>query len=126
MFRKVFRGYIWLATEFFHSSVHVCFCLVCSKLAPRGLSEVTLMMCGTCANENAFKAAFINYMVHCEAYCTTQSQQLSAFLGCQTGETTDTGLRGIQFNHAQSGSGNRFYKHVFPVVTKYVVMYSCF
>jgi 4-aminobutyrate aminotransferase/(S)-3-amino-2-methylpropionate transaminase len=31
-------------------------------LAPRGLSEVTLMMCGTCANENAFKAAFIDYM----------------------------------------------------------------
>ena len=33
------------------------------QLAPQGLTDVTLMMCGTCANENAFKAAFIGYMV---------------------------------------------------------------
>ncbi len=33
------------------------------KVAPAGLSKVSTMMCGTCANENAFKAAFIKFMV---------------------------------------------------------------
>ncbi|KAK3728626.1 hypothetical protein QZH41_011700 [Actinostola sp. cb2023] len=31
------------------------------KVAPKGLSEVTTMACGTCANENALKSAFIWY-----------------------------------------------------------------
>ncbi|XP_031567513.1 4-aminobutyrate aminotransferase, mitochondrial-like [Actinia tenebrosa] len=31
------------------------------KIAPKGLTEVTTMACGTCANENALKAAFIWY-----------------------------------------------------------------
>jgi 4-aminobutyrate aminotransferase/(S)-3-amino-2-methylpropionate transaminase len=48
-------------------------------LAPRGLSEVTLMMCGTCANENAFKAAFINYMdVKREKPLTPDSEEYSS------------------------------------------------
>ncbi len=29
------------------------------QIAPKGLTEVQPMMCGSCANENAFKAAFI-------------------------------------------------------------------
>ena len=29
---------------------------------PRGLPNVNTMACGTCANENAFKAAFFRYM----------------------------------------------------------------
>ena len=33
------------------------------KVAPRGLNRVQPMMCGTCSNENAMKAAFIAYMV---------------------------------------------------------------
>ena len=33
------------------------------KVAPRGLNKVCTLMCGTCSNENAFKAAFIRYMV---------------------------------------------------------------
>ena len=33
------------------------------SIAPAGLGKVTTMMCGTCSNENAFKAAFIRYMV---------------------------------------------------------------
>ena len=32
-------------------------------VAPSGLSRVCTQMCGTCSNENAFKAAFIRYMV---------------------------------------------------------------
>ena len=37
------------------------------SVAPPGLSKVCTLMCGTCANENAFKAAFVRYMVrgHC-------------------------------------------------------------
>jgi len=33
------------------------------KVAPPGLNKVCTLMCGTCSNENAFKAAFIRYMV---------------------------------------------------------------
>ncbi len=33
------------------------------QVSPPGLSEVVTMMCGTCSNENAFKSAFISYMV---------------------------------------------------------------
>lgn len=33
------------------------------KVAPPGLPEITTMACGTCSVENAFKLAFINYMV---------------------------------------------------------------
>lgn len=33
------------------------------SIAPAGLDKVSTMMCGTCSNENAFKAAFIKYMV---------------------------------------------------------------
>ena len=33
------------------------------SVAPPGLNKVSTMMCGTCSNENAFKAAFIKYMV---------------------------------------------------------------
>jgi 4-aminobutyrate aminotransferase/(S)-3-amino-2-methylpropionate transaminase len=33
-----------------------------TPLAPPGLTDVTLMMCGTCSNENAFKAACIDFM----------------------------------------------------------------
>ena len=33
------------------------------SVAPPGLSMVATMMCGTCSNENAFKAAFIKFMV---------------------------------------------------------------
>ena len=33
------------------------------KVAPIGLNKVCTMMCGTCSNENAFKAAFIKFMV---------------------------------------------------------------
>ena len=33
------------------------------QAAPPGLSEVITLNCGTCSNENAFKAAFIDYMV---------------------------------------------------------------
>ena len=32
------------------------------QVVPKDLPEVTTMMCGTCSNENAFKAAFIQYM----------------------------------------------------------------
>jgi len=31
-------------------------------VAPKGLPNVSTMACGTCANENAFKVAFFNYM----------------------------------------------------------------
>lgn len=31
------------------------------KMAPPGLTEVTTMACGSCANENAFKVCFIDY-----------------------------------------------------------------
>jgi len=31
------------------------------RIAPKGLSEANTMMCGSCSNENAFKAAFIWY-----------------------------------------------------------------
>ena len=40
------------------------------SVAPAGLGKVTTMMCGTCSNENAFKAAFIKYMVRTYTYCT--------------------------------------------------------
>lgn len=33
------------------------------SVAPPGLGKVITLMCGTCSNENAFKAAFIKYMV---------------------------------------------------------------
>ena len=33
------------------------------SIAPPGLTKVSTMMCGTCSNENAFKSAFIKYMV---------------------------------------------------------------
>ena len=33
------------------------------QVAPKGLTEVNTMMCGTCSNENAIKGAFIDYMV---------------------------------------------------------------
>ena len=33
------------------------------SIAPTGLDCVTQMMCGTCSNENAFKAAMIHHMV---------------------------------------------------------------
>ncbi|OQR75596.1 4-aminobutyrate aminotransferase [Tropilaelaps mercedesae] len=32
------------------------------SIAPAGLSEVQTMACGSCSNENAYKAVFINYM----------------------------------------------------------------
>ena len=35
------------------------------SVAPRGLNKVCTLMCGTCANENVFKASFIRYMVMC-------------------------------------------------------------
>lgn len=31
-------------------------------IAPKGLSHFTQMMCGSCSNENAYKAAFMSYM----------------------------------------------------------------
>lgn len=31
------------------------------SVAPKGLSQLSLMMCGSCSNENAFKLAFIHY-----------------------------------------------------------------
>lgn len=34
---------------------------VMEKMAPPGMGEVTTMACGSCANENAFKVAFIHY-----------------------------------------------------------------
>ena len=58
--------------------VHVVYVCACSALphlvshlvshhsgqvAPRGMTNVQPMMCGTCANENAIKRAFIGYMV---------------------------------------------------------------
>ena len=33
------------------------------SVVPPGLNRVSTMMCGSCSNENAFKAAFITYMV---------------------------------------------------------------
>merc|ERR1712022_63573 len=35
---------------------------VIQQVCPAGLSEVTTMGCGSTANENAFKAAFISWM----------------------------------------------------------------
>ncbi|XP_064390106.1 4-aminobutyrate aminotransferase, mitochondrial-like isoform X2 [Halichondria panicea] len=32
------------------------------SVAPKGMSEVMTLMCGSCANENAFKASFISFM----------------------------------------------------------------
>ena len=34
---------------------------VMDKMAPPGMGEVTTMACGSCANENAFKVAFIHF-----------------------------------------------------------------
>ena len=47
------------------SSIVECMQLIDFTLqyAPPGMSQVTTMMCGSCANENAMKAAFIWYMV---------------------------------------------------------------
>jgi len=36
---------------------------IISKVAPKGLKRVQTLMCGSCANENAMKVAFIHYMV---------------------------------------------------------------
>ena len=33
------------------------------QIAPSGLTKLTMMMCGTCSNENIFKSACISYMV---------------------------------------------------------------
>ena len=44
-------------------SVYFNFFLILYKVAPQGLKRVQPMMCGTCSNENAMKAAFIAYMV---------------------------------------------------------------
>ena len=33
-----------------------------SRVAPVGVNNVVTMACGTCSNENAFKAAFFKYM----------------------------------------------------------------
>lgn len=59
-----------LSVSLFMESFLAAFCLCKDtlrnhllKIAPGGMSEVTTMMCGSCANENAFKAAFIWYMV---------------------------------------------------------------
>lgn len=40
----------------------VIFCL-CWQVAPKGLSQVMTMSCGSCSNENAFKAIFMWYRV---------------------------------------------------------------
>ena len=41
----------------------------CLQYAPPGMSQVTTMMCGSCSNENAIKAAFIQYMVCMQCVC---------------------------------------------------------
>lgn len=33
-----------------------------AQVAPKGLTRVTCMACGSCSNENAFKLAFMHYM----------------------------------------------------------------
>ena len=53
------------------------------QLAPAGLTDVTLMMCGSCGNENALKAAFIDYMVNYKLVtktATTETILISLFL----------------------------------------------
>jgi len=40
----------------------VCVC-GCFQIAPKGMKHVQTMACGACSNENAFKMAFMAYMV---------------------------------------------------------------
>lgn len=50
--------------------MYVCACVcACLQVAPKGLSHVQTLMCGSCANENAFKAAFQKYMVCSSLVC---------------------------------------------------------
>ncbi len=46
-----------------YTNMFVLFGYMPVQVSPAGLSEVVTMMCGACSNENAFKAAFISYMV---------------------------------------------------------------
>jgi len=36
-------------------------CMLSLQVAPKGLHHITTMACGSCSNENAFKAIFFRY-----------------------------------------------------------------
>ena len=45
------------------------------SVAPSGLTQVMTMMCGSCSNENAFKAAFIQYSIKKRGGKTTFTEE---------------------------------------------------
>ncbi|KAJ8725637.1 hypothetical protein PYW08_003820 [Mythimna loreyi] len=45
------------------------------SVAPSGLDQVMTMMCGSCSNENAFKAAFIRYAINKRGGLTTFTEE---------------------------------------------------
>ncbi len=63
------------------------------SVAPPGLGRVCTQMCGTCANENAFKAAFIKYMVSIHGY-TVGLTGLSGTQGSLSTNKTPMGAQG--------------------------------
>ncbi len=56
MYVDIKFGYVYMVLVFTVFVSH-------TQVAPKGMSEVMTLMCGSCANENAFKASFISYMV---------------------------------------------------------------
>ena len=40
---------------------------LCPQVAPKGMSQLITMACGSCSNENAFKTIFMWYRVRFEA-----------------------------------------------------------
>ena len=48
---------------------------IMEKMSPPGMGEVTTMACGSCANENAFKVAFIHFQDRLRGTRTTFNQE---------------------------------------------------
>uniref|UniRef100_A0A183CLS2 4-aminobutyrate--2-oxoglutarate transaminase n=1 Tax=Globodera pallida TaxID=36090 RepID=A0A183CLS2_GLOPA len=71
------------------------------RVAPRGLSHVQTMLCGTSANENAIKTAFIHYQTRLRGGGAPTAQQLSS---CMRNEAPGTpSLAVLGFNGSFHG-----------------------
>ncbi|XP_049314066.1 4-aminobutyrate aminotransferase, mitochondrial [Bactrocera dorsalis] len=60
---------------------------ILNKIAPKGLSNLTTMMCGSCSNENAYKNIFIWYRRHQrgENVHFSEAEKLSCMINQQPG-----------------------------------------
>ena len=76
--------------------------LMSDSVAPPGLDEVQLMMCGTCSNENALKLAIINHAYKKRGNQPPSPQDLTSCMEhCEPGTPSNLGI--IAFNGAFHG-----------------------